>query len=488
MSEEPKKSLLAGAGRYSIGSILGMAGRIARVALTARMLSPEDAGTWLGLQLILGYGANLHFGVLFGMFRNVPVARARGDDDGADKVIRTSFTFVLGGTLLGALVTVPVAVRFAQSSGRVALATALLLAVTLLRSYYATLFKAEGRFAELGAVGAIGGVVSVITLPLIWLFGVEGVLLGMLAQACVEGAYMLVRVAMPRFGLEMTVLRQQLSLGMMTLLTSVGMVLLTSIDRTVMLRRVGPAETGLYYLGANVLLLLPALAALPFDVLTPRYFERVGRGEDLMPLLADPLRLTAKGFAPLIAVGATLVDPVIHTFFPNLRGGENATLIAIAVSYPLVLATFAPHVFYALDRQLPSVLMIIGCSLAGIGAAVAAAWLGGGIAWIAAGAGVGQVLYHVVTTVGATALIGRPLRTGLAMALGSFGPGLLMAALAFGLRVGLARVLPDALWPRSILAFVIVALVGAPCAPDVRPGSDAHVALRLREARGVTQK
>lgn len=461
-AEKPKRALFAGAARYSAGNVLAFVGSVARVALTARVLSNEDAGVWLGLQLVLGYGANLHFGVLFGMMRNVPLLRSRGDEAEASEVVRTSFTFVSLASAIGAAGAVPVCLWFAQASTRVSVELAVLLAASLVRSFYQTLLKTESKFAELGAVGALGGVMSIVALPLIARFGIDGAIMAMGLQYGSELVYMAVLSGRQRVGMRASVLRAQLGIGILTLLSTVGSVLLTSIDRTVMLRTVGPAPTGLYFLGANVLVILPALAALPFAVLSPKYFEWVGRGDDLMPLLRLPMMIAARGFAPLLVLGAALVDPVIGTFFARLDGGQNATLIAIGVSYVLVLTGFAPNVFYALDRQLPSVGMVgLSCAL-GLGAASAAARLGLGISGIAAGAGVGVLSYHVLTTVGAAMLIGRTFLHGLALVGRSLVPGLALGAAFFALRAVLVRFMPGGAWARAGVLVVVFSALGGP--------------------------
>jgi O-antigen/teichoic acid export membrane protein len=461
MSRNENQSLLKGAGRYSIGSALGMVGSIARVGLTARLLPATDAGIWLGLQVLLGYGANLHMGVLFGMFRNVPLLRSRGDADAALSAVRTSWTFVLGASLLGGLGTVPLALSFAQASPRLAVETAVVLAVSLVRAFYSTLYKGDNRFPELGAASALGGAVSVISLPLIWLLKVEGVLLGMLVQYSLESAYMAAKSSRPRFGIEWSVLKELLRIGVMTMLATVGTVVLTSVDRTVMLRRFGAQSTGLYYLGANVLVLVPLLVALPFAVLTPKYFERVGRGEDLMPLVDAPMYVLARGLAPLLALGAVFVDAAVPTFFPNLVGGEDATLVAIAITYPLVLASFSPNVFYALDRQLPNVVIMGVCAAIGVAASFGASAAGGGIAAVAAGAGLGSLFYHVLSTIGATVLIGRGARLGTVVALRSLLPGAAMIIVVLALRAGV-RSLSVSPWLGASMAAVVALALGAP--------------------------
>ena len=141
-AESLRTKLIRAAAQYSIGMLIAMMGSIARVGVTARLLSEEQNGIWLGLQLLLGYAGNLHLGSLYGMFRSVPIKRARGEHADAEREKGTAFTFVLVMTVIGALALLVLAPRIASpTSPRQVGLTMSLLATNLLPMYFVTLLK-----------------------------------------------------------------------------------------------------------------------------------------------------------------------------------------------------------------------------------------------------------------------------------------------------------------------------------------------------------
>ena len=78
-----RATLLRQATHYSLGTFLAMFAAIARAGVGAHYLPAAQVGTWLALQVLVGYATILHFGTVFGMFRSVPIKLALGDVSGA---------------------------------------------------------------------------------------------------------------------------------------------------------------------------------------------------------------------------------------------------------------------------------------------------------------------------------------------------------------------------------------------------------------------
>ena len=114
--ESLRKTLLRAAAQYSVGALVTLMASIARVGVTARVLSAEENGTWLALQLVLGYAANLHCGSLYGLYRSVPMLLGRGEVESAEREKRTAFTFSTIMSCVGAVVVPFVASRVAVTS------------------------------------------------------------------------------------------------------------------------------------------------------------------------------------------------------------------------------------------------------------------------------------------------------------------------------------------------------------------------------------
>lgn len=385
-----------------------MLASIARIAVSARLLGAEANGVWLGLQLVVSYGSNLHFGSHFGLFRAVPMARAAGDHEAARREIETSFSFTAGVATLSTPVLLLVTrwlypnVPLHQVVGTVAIVI-----LNLAKAYYNSVLKAESRFSDIAVGSAAGAVISFAGLVLIYKLGLDGLILGTALQAITEGVFYARAAKSPALRFDRRVLWHQLRVGIVTLLTSLGTLLLTTIDRTVMLQRLGAKTAGLYYIGANVMVLMPIVAALPAAVLTPQFFERVGRGEDVLPLVVRPVRIASLFFAILIAVGASVIEPTIGLLWPHLVGGASAAQAALFATYPLVLAGLVSNIYYAHDRQGLHVWILVASAAVSFGLAHLGVTLTHDVFGAAAGAAGGLFVYFPVSAVVALAVLGR---------------------------------------------------------------------------------
>ena len=429
----PRPSLLRSALEYSVGAGLGLVGSILRVGMAARLLSADERGLWIGLQLGFGYAVNLHLGSCDGMLRAVPMLRARGDIAGAEAAKQTTLTFVVLMTLVGSLGLGAFAAFTSDAvHRRYFVLTGVLTAVTLLKGYYTSVFKGESRFRELSVSAALGSVTSILTVGLIWVAGLDGLIWGMIVQAVVELAWLVRKEAVQKLGIDLATLRGLLAVGLLVLATNVLSVFFTSVDRTVMLSRLGTGPTGYYYLGANIVALLPVVAGLPTNVLTPRFFELYGatsRGDSLVVLLERSVRAGSVVLAVIMGAGVLLMAPVVALLWPGLTDGVEAARIAALGTFPVVLFGLVSKVFYAMNR------LVVGLVVLGIGAgsgllcAPAAVTASPTIAAAAAGSVVGLFTAYVLGVLVAYQAMVQRWKPGLALLVKSLAPAALAVLL-----------------------------------------------------------
>lgn len=465
--ESPLRGLLRKAAQYSAGSVVTTLASVARVGVTARALADSEAGAWLGLQLLLSYAGNLHLGALYGAYRSVPMMLARGDERGARRERETAFAFVSLMAAVGLVGFVVLAPRVSTSASALQVGlTATLLVANLYRMYWATLARAESRFADLSVAWGLGACVTLPSLWLVFRWGLTGVVVGMLAQTVVETAYVAWRLGVPRPRLRPRVLTAQMRVGLVTLATTVGTIALTTADRSLMLRLCGEQAAGHYYLGANIVTLVPMVALMPATVLTPKFFERAGAGEDMLPLVTRPLRLMALFVALLCGTAAAVLPAVVVRVWPNHVPGLGAAMVALLATCPVVLAGLTTNVFYALDRQGQHVLVL--------GIAAASAWglgyvgvrlLGGSIVGAVAGCALAMFGYYAAVTLLAMRLVPSQTPAGaVRMTLGSLLPTMVVAT---SLAV-VSRLVPA--WARGdlvggVAALGVVLVVAGPFVP-----------------------
>ncbi len=427
MNESLGRRLLRSAAHFSAGQMVSMLASIVRIAISARVLSKETTGLWLGMQLVLSYGGSLHLGALLGLFRSVPMLRAKNDSAAARLEEQTSFAFVCGVSALSAAPLWWITHRVCPNAApRQVAGVVALVVIGLFRAYFNTVIKAYSRFKDLAVGLAWGSAAAVLTLPLIVVFGLDGLIVSTGAQALVEIAILAGRLPPPGLGFSPAVLSSQIRVGALTLLTSLALLLLTTIDRTVMLERLGTEATGNYYIGANVMVLMPIVVAMPAAVLSPQFFERVGRNEDVQPLVERPVRLAALGFAALIGVGAAAIGPVCALFWPKLTGGSSAAQAALFATYPLVLAGLVSNVYYAHNRQGLHLVILVATAGMSFLLAHAGVSLTKTVTGAAAGAAIGLYLYFPASCCGAFFVLGN-VRAGIRL-VGTTLPPIVYAA------------------------------------------------------------
>ncbi len=462
----PRVSLLRSALEYSIGSGLGLVGSILRVGVTARLLSPEARGLWLGLQVAFGYAQNLHFGTLYGMFRMVPMLRGRGDVAGAEAAKRTTAGFVVVLTSVAWVVLGGYAL-LSRDAGhtRYYVLTGVLTTATLLRSYYGTLFKAESRFRDVSISATIGGATSILSIALVWWAGLDGLIWGMTIQALLESSWFMSKQALPGLSLDKTVLRELLHVGVMTLIVTLATLALGNVDRTVMLARLGTGATGNYYIGANILVLVPAVSALPADVLSPRFFENygaTGRGDSLVDLVERPVRAGSVLFAALLGMGVLAMPPVVWLLWPGLMSGLDAARLAALSTFPVIMMGLATKVFYAMNRQAVQVVIIAASAALGFSAAHVAASLSPTLTSIVAASSLGLFANYLFGMLAAYRLMEQSLRSGITLVAQSMLPLALAALLVLLGQVVGDRFLPATSFVRCAVSEVVFCACFAP--------------------------
>ncbi|MDP3277832.1 MAG: hypothetical protein Q8Q09_21795 [Deltaproteobacteria bacterium] len=461
-NESPAKRLLRAAAQFSAGQMIAMLTSIGRIALSAHVLSKSEAGLWLGIQLVFSYGVNLHLGSIFGAFRSIPMLRGKGDFEASKREEETTFAFVCVISMV-AFPVLFVATRLTCPTASVtqAVGAAATVVIMLFRGYYNALFKALSLFKEVARSMVWGATVSALCLVAIYKWGLNGLMLSTAAQWLVELVFLAVRAPRLALRLNASVLVSQIRVGFGTLLTTVAVVFLTTIDRTVMIKRLGTDATGAYYIGANLMVLMPVIASMPSAVLTPQFFARYGRGESLVPLVDRPLRLASLGFASLLGVGSVATPAIISVLWPHLFSGSAAAQSALFATYPLVLAGLVSNVYYAHDKQWLHIAILLGAAGCGFGFAHLGVSLLHTITGAAVGAALGLYVYLPAAVLGAFWLLNE-MKLGMQLLLQSLWPIAYAGGLSFVVGAVMARVFPGALLLQGLAGGALMTLAVLP--------------------------
>ncbi len=407
--------LLQAAIAFSFGSLPGMIVSFARSAVVGRELSATSRGEWLALQLVLAYTAQLHFGVHFGLYRSAAMRLGANDIEGLRREKATAFAVTLGASALALLAGLVASFAIAPSEPIAAAWIGALSAASIFRSYYISALKAESQFTTLGKATLVASIVGLPSLFVISRWGIRGVLFGLFAQMIVELMYLarFESIVSPR--IHGRVLRAQLAIGLGVLAVTAAQTAVASSERVAMLRVIGKAATGDYYVGAMVATFVPLLGAIPFAVVAPRLFEEVGRGgtsKDLLRWTVGAARMAADGLAFFVGVGALALPLAVALVWPTQIGGIRAAQIAVFGTYAAVLTNAVSASFFALSRLVAQFVIVVVCAGISFAVAIAALHLRPTVEVGAAAGAFGLYLSYVASVFGTCWISARSTRDG----------------------------------------------------------------------------
>jgi len=423
---------------------------LARGVLAAIALGPAGFGQWSALNLILDYGGYAPGGALQGLDLRLPVPTARGDAEGARRLLAGAWSMVLAGGTLFALLLVA-----ALASGRPALlrglgwsAPLLMLAAALLQivlQYYGSALRARGRFGAVSGSAAaqalLGGGLG---LALVWRFGIPGLLWGWLVGTLVALAW--ARLAAPDVPLRPGAPAEGLALvrgGFVVFGVFAVSLALRSVDRIALIHYGTPADLGAYSVGlmaAGLVLYVPEAAAA---VLYPRIAAAAGdaRGLEFMRAQVARAQRALAVLLPLaVAVAMVWVAPALAWWLPRYRdAGEAVRLLALGALL-LSAATLPGYWLLGSGRGRSLLLAGLACAAVTVLLVFAVAARAPRPSPVACAACAGYAVFAAAIAT----LAARDLRPGpggrLAFGVSSFLPAVWAAAVAFAAcRVGPAE-------------------------------------------------
>lgn len=374
-------------GRTRLGEFAGFAGstlclqvvRVIAGLVAAHSLGPALWGQWYVLNLILAYGALSHLGALNAMSRDVPAALGRGDEAEARAITGTALTV----TIVGGLVSVglALAVYVATTSGAslrpVAVVGALLLAQQAF-SFVSSNLRARNRFMAASRLQfALAGAYVVLVIGGVALFGFWGFIVGMLLAYAVSSALAWRDLSDYLRTPEWAQVRRLVTAGLPIMLVGLANALFTTVDRWVVLGRLGETDLGLYSLA---IMALNAMALVP-QVVSQRYYPRISyswardRSVTELEKLVRTQRIASQVMVlPLVAVACLVFPIVVERLLPEYVAAVPAVQISLLV--PLAASFGLGHsaVLHVFDRQATYLVAVLAA--AGINALLSL-WLVG---------------------------------------------------------------------------------------------------------------
>ncbi|MBF0311235.1 MAG: oligosaccharide flippase family protein [Magnetococcales bacterium] len=367
MSENSLVSRLA---RYAAGQLFQRIIRLANAYIKPRFLDPVQIGLWNGLNLIPTYAAFSHLGALQTLRLRIPELLAEGREEERLRLQTTAYwgtlypslLIALGAFLAGLFPTLEEIIRH----GLWTMAIAVLMG--WYTQYQLTLCKGEQLFEIITRSNYIGSWSTLLLgLPAIVLLGMEGVYLSFLASQLLTLLYLRrVHPLHHRGGPSRSLFFSLVKEGWPLLLFGIALTLITTLDRFIILAKLGTEALGFYALALTASGFLLQIPMATREILEPQ----------LMAMLAKhpptriwdehyyrPLINTAF-YYPLIAAPVIfLAEPVLALILPKFTPSATSAAILAAGSWFLALSFVSRGMLGALRLQLRALPILFAALL-----------------------------------------------------------------------------------------------------------------------------
>jgi O-antigen/teichoic acid export membrane protein len=400
-----REQILEHIAQFSFASMIGGIGLFFSNYIAARVLGPSTWGLWQGVRLVLVYGACLHLGAQYGMQRELPILRGRGETVTTDAIINVAYTIVMLAAVIVSILVFLVAwmVPIDREARVMLLFVAGMLFLEYVRVFYGTLLRATNRFGIVSRVTMIDGAGHVASAGLAAFTGLFGFLVGQIVRLTADSWYSLrTRQLIPRFQWDNALARSLVVIGFPIMLSVFAHAALTSSDKMLILSLLGSSELGYYSLGTLIFMPLLVIFGASNSVMFPRFAERfgqTGRADALRGYVIEPIGLLASVVSVLVGMIFLGVDWATGTFLPEYLPGVDAARVLLIGQFFHALAGMAGNLLVTIDRQRVYLAVLAGGAVLNLCLSYAALRLGFGIAGVAAATSVSFAAYFICLAV-----------------------------------------------------------------------------------------
>lgn len=378
------RKILADTARLNLSGLVAQAAGVLQSLLLLKFIEPDDFGFWLAGLLVLSYASYASLGVEHGMALRLPYYKGQNDSrkvavasDSAFAVWSLSAVVCSLGIAVYALAIAP------DPRARYTLLTIAALVPVVQQAAFLSRwqtsvpvdFSVGARILLIQNVLALG-----LSAILAFLFGLIGLLIGNLLSNVVALLLWYSKTSFRyRRSFSLPLLKDLLSAGIPMLLVVIGGVLISTVDRVIILSSFGTASLGYYAvtgLGGNALYGLLSQAG---SAISPHIVEASGRNTGnpaaLAKYLTKPTLLFAYLSAILLLVVAAVVPAVVRGFIPKYSPGLPAFYAFVPGFFFLAIILTAGNIFVLLmiERRQRRVPVYLQCLTIGVEVLVALA-------------------------------------------------------------------------------------------------------------------
>jgi O-antigen/teichoic acid export membrane protein len=356
------KTYLKGIGKefflFSISTIIFQTSRFIVAMIVARWVGPVQYGIWNSLQPLLAYGVIFFCGIPNGMNREVPYLMGRGETVKAQKLINFAILFVFCIASLIGIITILMSFVFDISDHfKLPVRFAGILFIPMnMYMLFQLLLKSRIQFKAMSIQQFLFSFLyPIFTLICAFFGGVSGYIFGqsLTALIMVPVIYRLSPFQL-KMGFSGGSFKRLSRIGMPLMGAGLLYVLLTTVDRWVILAYLGVKDLGQYTVAILIFGVLSIVPIVISQQMYPRMAYRYGKTGSSFSLFPMIAKQSLSAFAvtlPMIAIAYILIPFFVSQFMPQYSEGISPARILLVGLFFLPLVGGVANFLNTIDKQ-----------------------------------------------------------------------------------------------------------------------------------------
>jgi O-antigen/teichoic acid export membrane protein len=306
---------------YVSATIFGQGFSIIRSIFIPILFSPAQLGIWNLLNVLLGYFANAHLGLLHGMNKEIPFLREKKDYKNIDLIKDSVFWINLLLSIIVFLILLSASFFVDTTYRKYLFILSIAGFLQLIYVYYFSLLRADLKF-DIVSKGVLGFSILTTFFILIITSFFSDKLLGAIFSLTISYLLIVIFWALKsnynfKFKINIPVLKKVFLIGLPLIILGFMDSIVMSVDRWVIASKLTKVQLGYYaiaVMSCNLLALIPSSIS---SVLFPRMLEKYAvknDARDLYSLVIEPMNLIAILMLLLICFSVVLLPLIINVF------------------------------------------------------------------------------------------------------------------------------------------------------------------------------
>jgi O-antigen/teichoic acid export membrane protein len=247
-----KLKILKDTASLNIALIIGQGLAVLQTLIIMRFLDPAMYGLWLGLMILLSYSSFAHMGLEYGMGMRLLYHQGQGNVARVTPIQDTAFTMWSGLSLILALSVFGYALFIPQSSPIEKLGLIIISGLIISEQQIAFLGRWQTSYLKDFKLVSLSSILRallsfVLFVPLAYLYNVTGVMIGALVVSGIMLIFWWVKTSYrPHIQFSWDAFWEILRIGFPILLVVLGGILISTVDRLIVLNLLGAASLGYY--------------------------------------------------------------------------------------------------------------------------------------------------------------------------------------------------------------------------------------------------